>query len=132
MMAAGGGGGNFALSNRTIIDSDASNAASLIQFNTDGTIDGPGGQLGSGEWWDREPIATIGNSKYVRCASISAGTFSTSAASVGTWVELSSNRQWSRLSSSGTQIVTAVFELSRDGVTADESATITLEAEVTP
>ena len=95
-------------------------------FNLDGSIDdqGPGNldlsQVDPGTWWSDEPDAIIGNSYDVRCASLVSGTWSVQAATVGTWIQMSANRNWrSRvigMSSPDIRSCNGIFEVRATGV----------------
>lgn len=71
-----------------------------VSFQTDGGVDNVGPltsdktAFASGEWWDGEPDAGVGSRFDVRCASISVGSWFVQAASVGAWVQISSERIW--------------------------------------
>lgn len=71
------------------------------EFTEDGIINGIGPGLGdrtqyvTGEWWDVEPDTGVGADYDVRCESIFAGSaWDTQPASVGTWIQMSSDRIW--------------------------------------
>ena len=48
----------------------------------------------SGEWWSDEPDTGIGSSYDVRQASLTSGSWSFQAATVTTWIAMSSERVW--------------------------------------
>jgi len=70
------------------------------EFTTDGGLDeiGPGvldrTAKVSGEYYSLEPETGAGDFFEVRCASLNSGVWNTQAATVGTWVALTSNRAW--------------------------------------
>jgi len=76
------------------------------RFNRDGSIDLVEGliptqvytQIHAGEWWTNETDADIGDQYQVRCQSVTTGSpdtvWSQQAAAVGTYVTLSSAREW--------------------------------------
>lgn len=130
------------LSNQSMINGDnpGGTAYSGVMFRSDGSIDEVGytlaifTQYGAGvQWSSNEPSAT-GADYDIRCASITSGSFTSSAATVTTWVNLATDRRWyvsiASKFSPDLKGCTAVFEISEAGAaTAIDSATITLLAE---
>lgn len=113
-------------------------------FKTDGRIlvNSGGTELATfpdSMWWSNAPEADIGDDYEVRCVSVSSGSWSSSAASVGSWVALTSDRAWtiSRTDGAGigTNSVTAIFEVrptASSGFNKTEASTeMTAEAEIT-
>ena len=97
-----------------------------VAFNVDGECYdvGPGVLIRtiftSGEWWSDEPDTGIGSSYDVRCASIVGGTtWSFQAATVGTWIQMSSERVWrctvTAMASPSTRSCTGSFEIRNTG-----------------
>lgn len=72
-----------------------------IAFQDNGQIDdvGPGNlnrtQVQFAEWWSKEPEVSIGTLYDIRCASLVTGTWTSQAASVGTYIQISAERRWS-------------------------------------
>ena len=101
-----------------------------IRFNADGTLDfnnnGSYVQLAPTTDWIIPNIDA--DSTYdVRLASYTTGTFATEAASAGTWIDLGSNQEWSRLVAlNQNNIVTCVFEIRKDGGAVLDSMTFTI------
>lgn len=105
-----------------------------VRFNTDGSLD----ERAQGvyvttvhprEWWSTEPQSGIGSSYEIRCASLSSGTWTSEAASVGTWTALSSAREWRNTSATTKQTV-GTFEIGRVGTsTALISFTVDIQAD---
>jgi len=120
-------------------DAPGSTIYSGVYFRSDGSIDDIGGgaatynQKYTGSWHADEPGAT-GADYDIRCASLTSGTFTNSAASVGTWVSLGTDRRWRNSISSkfspDTKSTTAEFEI-RDATTLVvlASFTVTVTAE---
>ena len=91
-----------------------------VIFEPDGELwvgDRIGGQdvQQDGEWWVDEPGTPPSNLE-VRCSSITQGSFTAEAASVGVWVGLTSQREWRAqragfLDGVGTTTVIATFEI---------------------
>jgi hypothetical protein len=94
-----GPAGILVLSAASSSQSSAGATWSGWEFNTTGSLDEIGPGIGdrtgvSGEYYSLEPETDVGNFYEVRCASMTAGTWNTQAASVGTWVDLTAARIW--------------------------------------
>ena len=89
-----------------------------IEFRTDGTIyeiDNVTGDVQIGTWWSGAPQAGIGSKYDVRVTSTT-GTWDTAAASEGTYIQMSANREWSATRNvGGEDNVSTTFEVSRTG-----------------
>lgn len=114
--------------------------AAGVAFQSDGSIDdvGPDGldrtPINPGEWWSDEPDVGIGASYDIRCVSLSLGTWSIQAATVGTWIDISAERLWRNtvigMASPTNKITTGLFAIRVTGGGPDlDTTTITAEAE---
>lgn len=94
-----------------------------VRYNNNGSIDELGPTLAdenkihNNEWWSKEPQANIGASYQVRCQSLTSGSWSTQAAAVGTWVDISTEPVWVvsvvGMASPDAKEVEAVFQIRR-------------------
>ena len=84
--------------------SDHFDSGVLVHSGVSFAVDGEAFDLGpgigtlniftSGEWWSDEPDTGIGSSYDVRQASLTSGSWSLQAATVTTWIAMSTNRVW--------------------------------------
>ena len=90
-----------------------------IVFNTDGTITVSGSD--NLKWNTGSPNASLGANYEVRCSELLDQSWDINAASVGTWIDISSNRTWSIIRTvmegSGQDVVTAIFQIRASGTT---------------
>lgn len=138
---ASGSGGVVALTGGTISHVDSGVLVhSGITFHPNGYCYDLGIGIGdrtlfiTGEWWSALPETNIGASYDVRCSSITSGTWSVQAATVGTWVQINSERIWrntvASMASPSTKTTTAVFEIRLTGSgSALDSASYTVTAQ---
>jgi len=111
-----------------------------LRFNTDGTVDLYKTSTGyvqisaSTDWII--PNGSADSSYEVRCASVSSGVWTTQPAAVGTWLALSSNREWLLTDTDASPfnfetISGAVFEIRKDGGAALDSGTYPISGALT-
>jgi len=100
---------------------DGGTCYSGLVFRNDGSVDTKGygsttyTQTGAGSLWHEDEPSASGSLYDVRCASISSGSWTSSAASTGTWIQLNTDRHWyvsiASKFSPGSKIITCVMEI---------------------
>lgn len=137
---AGASGDVVTLSGETGIQDTVSGGGTAragVRFNSDGTIDKREAssytQIDSSTDWII-PNSSAPDDYEIRCASITAGGWTVAAASTGTWVALSSSREWrvEETSEDSSQTCTAVFEIRKGSGSAIDSATYQATATLLP
>ena len=84
-----------------------------ITFNRDGTVTLDG--FANLKWWSAAPVTDIGDSYQVRCKSVVSGSWDFQAAAIGTYVTMSSGRNWAMqrtvMEGAGSDAISGTFEI---------------------
>ena len=133
-LASIGGGASFNLFGGTITDTGVGSAVAGIRINSDGTTDenvgGSFSQINAASDWVI-PNGVAPGSYRVR-ATLQSGTTPTTNPGLGTWLALTSNREW-RNTAGTSEVVTStlLIEIDDGAGNVQASGTYTIEADTT-